>query len=518
MLKRMAALFLASCMLLSLCSCGDNPSSTSVADGSQATSAKDTLVVGLYSEPIDMNPHMQANQYSQMPKHQMYETLFITDGDGVMQPVLATGYEYVDDTTLIITLREGVQFHSGGEMTAKDVLFSLKLISESLNAQIATEHVDVENCKAINDYTVEIKMKEPFAAEINYLNWPLTAIVSEDGYSQIDGDYTKMSIGTGPYKLVEYVKDSHTSMTAFEGYWEEDKPYIQNLTFRVIAEDTTRSLELQSGGIDVATNLASMDVDSIENSPDTYVIRKPTFQTTYLFMNQNNKYLADYNVRKAILSAIDWKSAIEVAFGQRGEYSSSMLTDGVEGAVELNPIPYDPEAAKQILTDAGYQEGQIELNIYTNTLDVRVRLAEMIQGFLDQIGIKVNVVSLEASAFSAAYSAGEHDLLLMGFFASTGEPSRVMDYFTSDSVYKNVMNYQNKEFDNMVDTAMTTIDSDTRIKMYGDAQRLLYEDLMVYPIAVNVMLVGLQNNVQGLELDSLFECHEFKNVYFQNSI
>ena len=514
-MKRLLSALIALSLAVTLVGCGGGGSSSSQNVEVTGPSDPDTLTVGVYTDPIDLNPTNQNDQFSQMIKSQMYETLVTMDAEGNLQPNLATEWAYTDDYTLEIKLRQGVQFHTGGEMKASDVIFSLKLMSESSFANLATGHIDLEQTTAVDDYTVRIVMTDPFAAQINYFNWPLTAIVSEEGYNQINGDYSSQSIGTGPYQLVSYVKDSEVKMVGFDNYWEEGKPYIKNLNFRVIPEGTTRTLELESGGIDVATTLNIMDVDRLESSAATAVLKEPSYQMFYLFFNLDNEYLSDYNVRRAICMAVDWENAVPAAFGDSGVFEPAYVAEGVEGYIRMDPLPYDPEAAKQLLTDAGYSDGEITIEMITSNMEARVRLCEMIQASLGQIGINMEMTQMETSAFYNAYLGSEHDITMLGYFAMTGEAGKVLPYFQSDNIFNATMNWTNPEFDQLVSEAVTTIDTDTRVSLYEQAQQMIYDELVAYPILQNVLLVGTRSYVKGLELDPSFECHKFKNVYFE---
>ena len=514
---------LAIIMVVSLCACtGSSLAGDSLVDNvsdsatSPSTAGKDKLVVGAFLDPIDMNPHSQSDQASLQLKRQLYETLLAMDTDGNLVPELCTKWEWTDNTTLILKLREGVKFHSGGELKASDVLFSFKLMRESRYADVAVTFIDLDNSKALDDYTVEIKLTKPYAAQINYFNWSLTAIVSEEGYNQNNADYNKISIGTGPYKLVSYVKDSELVLNAFDEYWEEGKPIIPNLVFRIIPEETTRTLELESGGIDVALNLAETSVDRLKKNSNLMVLTQPCYQIGYNYFNLNNKYLSDYNVRKAIYMAVDWSSVVPAAFGPRGDFPDAFLAPGVEGSLKTDFLPtYDPEGAKQLLQDSGYTDGEIEFNMYTSNMEVRVKFCELMQAFLRDININMNVVVMETAAWQEAWLNSEHDMVNIGFYALTGEAGRVLFNWHSSNIFSSATNWHNPEFDKLVDEAMAEIDTSTRIKKYQDAHQMILDELVAFPFCQYNLLVGTRANVKGLVLDPSFERHQFKNVYFE---
>lgn len=535
--RRMLSIFLVAAMLFSLCACGgsgtEGGGETAAAGGDASSSdgsassgdtgassssggaAKDTLVVGAYSDPVDLNPQNQTSQYSQQVKCQMYETLVDMDNDGIIHPNLATEWEWEDDTILILKLRQGVKFHTGGEFTAEDVLFTFQKMRESDYAQLGVEYMDLEQTVALDDYTVKVVLTEAFPAQVNYFNWPLSAIVSKEGYEQAGGDFSKMSFGTGAYKLVSYVKDSEVVMEKHDGYWQEGQPHIPNLTFRIIPEETSRTLDLESGGIDVAINLSIMDVDRLEANPDMTVLRQPCYNMTNIFYNQlNNEALQDLNVRKALSMAVDWNAAIPASYGAGGDPATAYIAEGVEGYIGFDPLPYDPEGAKQLLEAAGYGEG-LTLDIYTTNMEIRVKLCEIMQAYFAEVGVTLNVVTLENAAFHDAFLNGEHDLMIMGYFGVTGEAGKVLTYFLSDNSFNATMHWKNAEFDALTKAAMSELDAETRIQQYRQAQQLIYDDMAAYPILQMVLLVGTRANVKGLTLNAPYEQHKYKDVYFE---
>lgn len=494
---------------------GSGTSSSETPSGPPAANPKkDTLVIGSYMDPTDLDPHNQNLQWSHTYKAQMYETLIIADSEGI-KPNLAESWEWKDDTTLIIHLKKGVQFHNGyGEMKASDVLFTIGLIRQSNYSSMAVSYVDLEKSSAPDDYTVELVLTSPFAAQMNYFNWPLTAIVSEAGYKDNNGDYSKVSVGTGPYKLVNWVKDSQVVMTKHDDYWEEGKPIIPNLTFRVIPEGTTRTLELESGGVDVSLTLSMVDVDRLEARNDTYVMRGPSMQMWQLFLNTKNEHLAKYNVRKAICMAIDWEPAIAASFGASGIPASSYLAPGVEGYVSFEHLPYDPDGARALLAQEGYKDGDINLTFYTSNTEVRTNFCEVIQAFLLDIGINAEVKPMEQAAFVDAYLASEHDMTHFGYTAVTMEAGKVLPYYQSNNIYNATISWKNQEFDDLVNRARVNINEQERVQQYIDAQKILFDSLASYPCMQPIILAGVRSNVTGFELEGSFEVHRFKNAYF----
>ena len=152
---------------------------------------------------------------------QIYETLFTKDDKGNLQPLLAESWNRDNDLTVTIKLRQGVKFHNGEELTADDVLFSLKRASTMGSSSPAVSSIDFEKSNAVDKYTVQLITKDVFVPMLDYLDWPLTAIFSRKAYEEANGDFAKCAIGTGAYKLKQYVSGDRIEFVAFDDYWGE---------------------------------------------------------------------------------------------------------------------------------------------------------------------------------------------------------------------------------------------------------------------------------------------------------
>jgi len=479
---------------------------------------KDTLIMAVRGDPPDWGPNSNNSQNFWALKKQIYETLVVFDKEGIVQPCLAESWEFADDLTLIFHLRKGVFFHNGEELKASDVLFSFKKISESKDASPGVANLDFEKTVAIDDYTVKVVTKQPFSTQIKYFEWPLTSISSEKAFNDSGGDYNADPLGaggTGPYTIVEFVPGDRVVLAAFEDYWEKGKPYVKNLIIRIITESTTRGLELESGGVDIALELNAVDITGLRDQVDTDVVLDPSAQTNYLSFQNTHKYINDPLIRKAIVYAIDWDTAVSAAFGDTGIRAIGFLAPSVEGfASDIKIIQYDPEMAKKLLIDAGYPDGFEGIKMYTDTVTERRNLAEIMQSYLADVGIGLELVSMEQAAYVTAYKNGEHDLMLFGLTATTGEPGKPFAFFTIGNSYENVWGWGNQEFTDLVSQASVTLDDTARNNLWHKAQEMLNEDLPMYPVYYRSIASGIRTNVKGFENNPSFESPLLKNVYF----
>ena len=162
---------------------------------------------------------------------QIYETLVVYDETGKLVPWLAEKWEYENDLTLVMHLRKGVKFHNGDTLKASDVMFSLKRTREDKTpAQMQVDQVDFDKSSVVDDYTIKIVTKTPYALQLPLLENPLSAIICERSYKESNKDFNKAPVGTGPYKVVEYRSGDSLKLQGFDQYWIPGQPYVKNVT------------------------------------------------------------------------------------------------------------------------------------------------------------------------------------------------------------------------------------------------------------------------------------------------
>lgn len=471
--------------------CGKSTGSESNAKAEK----KDTLVVAVSADGQDQNPHGSDNRSATRVKAQVYESLFFLTQDNQLKPCLATDYSWEDETTAIIKLRKGVKFHCGGEMKAEDVLFSLERVSESGQAAIV-EKIDFEKSEVIDDYTVRIVTKEPFAPLMTNLSYIATAIFSKKGYEEAKGDWSK-SIGTGPYIWGDWVTGSRQTLNAFEDYW--DKVGFKRIEFKVIPEATNRVIELETGACDLAYDVSAVDIERIEASEDIIMSRWLTNDVIILGYNTQIEPLNDPRVRKAIAMGFDRKVVWEVAYEKTGGIPTGFFEEHVPGAMSDIPLPgHDVAGAKELLAQAGYPDG-FEISIVTNTSSERMAIAEYLQNSLKDIGITLTINAMDSATVNDTLTvARTFELYMWSIFPATGDIDYALRVYHSDTPLSlNIMGYSNPEYDSLVDEASAEMDEAKRLELQRKAQEILYKDMPVDPLIVRERLYAHSNSIEG---------------------
>jgi peptide/nickel transport system substrate-binding protein len=516
--KRVIAILLAMTILV-LTGCGNGGSDTKSGTDSdgQIKSSKDTLIVALPSDPANFDPNSDSIQMVHAMKRQIYEPLIMRDNEGNLQPQLAESWEYEDDKTIIFHLRKGVKFHNGDELKASDVIFTYKRIADEVPAaQVAVNMIDFDKSMAIDDYTVKIATKDVYVPQLAYLEWPLTSIFSEKAYKESNGDFTKAPIGTGPYRLVDYISGDSYVFEAYEDYWDEGKPYMKNLIIRVISEAANRTIELETGGVDIIYEAPSTDIPRLSENDDITVYRDLSMNTNYLLIRTDHPPFDDVRVRQAVAYALDTDTAVKTAYKGTGVTAYGFISPNIEGfAEDVMPYEYNIEKAKQLLAEAGYPNG-FETTFHTDTTRERIDISEIFQNQLAKVGIKCKVISMEPVAYQAMFAQGEHNIMVYGLTTTTGEGDKALRWFHSEhTTGQSFVNWKVPEYDKLIDDAAKETDMEKRLELYRQAQQMLKDECVIIPTLHREILTAARNNVKGFENNFTFEAPSLKGVYIE---
>jgi len=522
--KRLIALLLVVMTLFVMTACGKGDTEVSNEDqktnelpnSTGITSSKEHLIVALPSDPANFDPNDNSIQMVHAMKRQIYEPLLMRDYEGNLQPLLAESWEFEDDKTIIFHLRKGVKFHNGDELKASDVIFSLKRVAEVPAAKAAVNMIDFEKSMAVDDYTVKIVTKDIYVPQLAYLEWPLTSIFCERAYKESGGDFTKAPIGTGPYKLTSYISGDSYEFEAFKDYWDTGLPYCKKLTMRVITEAANRTIELESGGVDIIYEAPSTDISRLEKNEEITVYRDASMNTNYLLIRTDHKPFDDVRVRQAVAYALDTKTAVKTAYKGTGVPAVGYISPNIEGfAEDVVPYEHNIEKAKELLAQAGYPDG-FETTFHTDTTRERVDISEIFQNQLAKVGIKCKVIAMEPVAYQAMFAQGEHNIMLYGLTTTTGEGDKALRWFHSGhTTGQYFVNWKNAEYDKIIDEAAKTLDVDKRLDLYKQAQQMLKDNCVVIPTLHREILTAARSNVKGFQNNITFESPSLKTVYFK---
>lgn len=448
-----------------------------------APEAKTELVIAITKDINSIDPHVLGNTLTSAVQANMYEWLIKRDADNNLIPGLADSWTQVDDTTWSFHLREGVQFHSGNPLTSADVQFSLMRIQGDQFTE-RSNYVQIKEVKIIDDANFEIITNGPDPALLNRISRLGSGILDSKLFQELgEEEYTRQVSGTGPYKLERWSKDSSIVMVKNDNYWGDD-PTWEKVTFRVIPEESTRTAELLTGGVDVALDISPAEVERVNSNPGTHVESFSTSRVLYWVVRTSTEGLNDVRVRQAIDYAIDDQMLIDTIYGGAGTPTQTIVAPGVFGSNPdlVGTCRYDLEKAKQLLADSGYEGLRFELASGNGQYLKDKELTELVAAMLDQAGFQVELNIMDTSRFTEIKNAREfHGLRMNGYSSSMSDAFKDLTPFSQENPVQ-LTDWHNAEFDQLFAESETMMDREQREANYRHMQELMDQELPVIPM------------------------------------
>lgn len=505
--SKLSAIAVAAALSLGLmagCSGGATNDAGSTANTGSSASGEKTFVYGTTGYGVEMgdaglNPHESFSGWSAV-RYGVGETLFKFSDAMEPQPWLAQGYEFLDNQTVQITLREDVDFTSGRHMDAeavKECLDDLIAVHDRAPSDLKIDTIEADG------YTLTIHTTEPCPAIVNYLCDPYGAIIDMEAGVSAD----KNVAGTGPY-VATAVSDTEITLTKNENYWDGE-PKVDTVVVRSITDGDTLTMALQSGELNATYGLPYASYSLFQN--DNYNISDcATSRAFFCEMNYDNAIMQDEAVREAIAMGVDKEGFVETLLNGRGAPAvgafPSSFTFGNDSVTAPN---YDPEGAKAVLEAAGWtdsdgdgireKDGQT-LTIRWLTYPGRQELpllAESVQATLKEIGFDVQVNST-ANHFEILKTDDWDVYASAMVLAPTGDPEFFFTSCCLDSSANNYGSYHSDELQTLAEQLHLEFDQDARAKLATQMQQVILDDY-AYLFASHLQMgIVSQSNVQGM--------------------
>lgn len=477
--------------------------------------SKDTIRMAIDREPASLDSAIYVTSWT--CQDQIYEGLVAYELDGNIVPCLAESFEQVDDVTWKFKLREDVYFHNGEHMTSADVLYSFKRAMSYPQAAAILSNLDPESFEAPDDYTFILKTRTPFAFVLENLCETYLSVINQKAVEDAGSpeEYGRAPIGTGAYKFVSWNPGDRITLTRNDKYWGE-KAKVENVILKIITENATRTIDLESGGCDINWLVSIEDYDRIANNGDTTLVMYSSGSFDYFPLNVGKDYFADKRVRQAFQYATDREVIWREAFGEEiSDFSSGPIAPGISGRNEnIKPYEYNPEKAKALLAEAGYPDGlESEFLMFAGSPDDII--ATLLKEQWADVGIKLNLKVVDSALINSLLNEGNY---YSGYLTARVQP---MDagfimwklFHSSNHGASNRSYIKDKELDAILDEIMVTFDKTKRDELAIKAQEMVNELACVISICHKRNLNGLRSNVRGYEASG-YRRPLLKKVYF----
>ncbi|GAA2179591.1 ABC transporter substrate-binding protein [Brooklawnia cerclae] len=489
---RALASALISVLVIVLAGCGQ--SSTETADRQ--------LVVGASVAPNSMDPSTSdAAAISQALLYNVYETLLKIDGDGQLQPLLASEWAVSPDgLTYTFTLRSQAKFSTGAPVNAEAVVTSVERIidDDAVLPVLKTQMEVVDSVRAVDDTTVEFVLKHPSN------NW-LYSMAERAGiiYEPTSlADLATTPVGSGPFVFSEWVKGDSVVLTRNESYWGTETR-LAGVTFKYYTDANALNAAMLSGSLDVLSNVAAPQaLDQFEDSRFT-VLEGTTTGEIVLGYNHQTPALQDLKVRQAINYAIDREALRDAVWAGKGPLIGSMVAPTDPWYEDLSgAYPYDPDKARELLAEAGIASGSLTLRLRVPTLPYATPAATYIASQLSEVGIQVQVDELEfpATWIDQVLQQSNYDMTIVAHVES-----RDISLWADPTYY---WHYDNAEFQQLLVEADEASTQTEQTALMKQAAQILSDDaaadfLWLLPnlVVTKSDVTGVQANAPSLSFD-----------------
>ena len=452
------------------------------------------------------------------------ETLVNVDSDFNLQPGLAESWKRLDDTTWEFKLKKGVKFHDGTDFNAEAVKWCFERTME--NSDSFASYTSIASVEVVDDYTVKFISSEPTGEIPEALTNVIAVIYAKSSVAE-DGEFLQ-PVGTGYFKYADFDVSTGTfKCDVFDEYWgEKPESSIQTRVVKAISDSSTRSLAVQNGEADIATDTPFSDLQTLKGNDDLTVKQFNTARTYFYSYNLNKDYLSDPNVRKALIYAINTEELVkDVLLGVGGVPHGIFMDDVKWNNPDVNAYGYDVEMAKKLLDDAGfvdsdndgireYKGEEVQLHIITGSRRPGNGLiVQATQGYFAAIGIDAVAEVLDGNVQSEAVNNGEFDLTLnsaaTGYIPSASYSLR--QYYHSESNNAKCIGYSNPELDKLIDECRNMEDSEEKNEVSRQAQMIAQDDVAIYTVALYGGVFVMNKDIEGFSYSAAV--HDFVVPY-----
>ena len=476
------------------------------------------------SDALTLDPHSQNQGVTHNFAHHIYETLVDRDIEGTLQARLATEWSVKEDdpTVWVFKLRPGVKFHDGADFTAEDVVFSLDR-ARSAKSNMRQLHAEVESVTAVDDLTVEVKMKGPSPLYPNNLtntfimdkDWSeKNDVVEVQDYAAGEDNYAvRNTNGTGPYTLESREVDVRSVLKVNPNHWAETKPEVTEIIYLPITDNATRIAALLSGEVDLVQDVPVQDIERLKSTSGVKVETGAENRIIYFGYRFGDAPLKSSNitdrnpindpkVREAMELAIDRDAIHKVVMRGQSVPAGIAMPPFVNGwTPELDAYPaVDLEKAKALLAEAGYPDGfTITLDTPNNRYVNDEAISQAVVGMLGRIGIKVTLASRPVAQHSPLVVGKESDFYLLGW----GVPTFDSAYVFNDLVHTETGNYgayngglySNPELDAKIESLGTETDLEKRNATIAEIWKVVKEDRVLLPIHNQMLAYAMKDGM-----------------------
>ncbi len=499
-----------------------------------------TIRIGNQGDALSMDPHSLNESLQLSVTGNIYEPLVGRDANLKLAPALATSWKQTSPTVWRFELRKGVKFHDGAPFTADDVLFSFERAGAD-GSDMKSYTNDIKEVRKVGDSVVEIETKAPFPILPDVISllfimnkkWAETnqAMRPVDRRKGIENAASFRANGTGPFRLRERQPNIKTSFVRNGNYWGKIEGNVINVEYTPIGNDSTRVAALLSGQVDVIEPVPLQDVARINAGGKTKVMQGPELRTIFLGMDQKRDELQysnikgknpfkDKRVRQAFYQAIDINGIQRTVMRGASKPTALMVGPGINGFDDAmnTRLPFDPEAAKKLLADAGYPNGfEVALNCPNDRYVNDGAICQAVAASLARVGVKINLQAETKGTYFPKILRRDTSFYMLGWTPGTYDSHNALNALMrcvddKGSGQFNLGSYCNPKVDELTLKIQSETDKPKRDALIKEAFKLHTDDIGHLPLHQQALAWGVASNVTLVQLADNFMPFRYMSV------
>ncbi len=462
-----------------------------------ASTAQDSspVNVAIVSDPVTLDPALMASFFELAVQYNIFEPLLHTTPELEIEPGLAS-YEMPDETTYILTLREGLTFHDGTTLDAEAVKFNFeRYLDDEIGSPRGSELGPLESVEVTGPLEVTLTLSAPYAPLLQVLANRAGMMVSPTAVEELGEDFASQPVGAGPYRVVNWTPNSELSLEAFDDYWR-GTPDIDRVVFRPIPDETVRINNLRSGTVQLIDGVAPQLIPQIEREDSLSLKESPGLAFNAFSFNTTREPFDNADIRRAFSMAIDPQVIIQSAYFGAATPAFGAIPPSIEWAYDdsLEAPRDDADGARAMLEEAGIQT-PLSVEITVTNSPIHVRIAQILQAQVSNAGFEVSINQIDSTSLITVLRERTSDLTMSPWSGRSDPDGNIFNYFTIDGP-NNFPGWENEEVDRLLNEARTETNQTARAELYAQAQQIIADEA---PLLFLVFPQMLQASVTDLD-------------------
>lgn len=457
------------------------------------------VVAAIVDKPVNMDP-AYSQLYSSMQVYQnIFNSLVYVDAEYNFLPGLAESWTQIDPVTWEFKLVENAMFHNGEPFTSRDVAYTVERTLDPEQAfPNAASLQFIDSVQTDGDYTVRFNLKYPWGSFLAEMAIWLE-IVNEKAINSADPKLNP--IGTGPFKMTEWVQDDHIRLDRWENYHVPDRPYLDTVIFRSISDDTVRLTGLQTNELQWVQQVPMQKVESLreDSSDEIAVTEGRPFLPDFFYLNASRAPFDDVRVRQAVAACLNRDEIVQVAYFGQAKPSTEVAPDISPFYTGRNPWEGGPdyEKAKSLLAEAGMEDLTFDFDGQPQ-VPTQIRIAQVIQQQLSNAGITMNIQNYESGEWITRLNTKEYTATV-SYYSVTIDPAQFYNRKLRSTSAGNNIGYASEEMDQLLDNWVSEADLELRAAAYDEVVAWIHEEAALLSLDHQLVQYWSRSNLHGIE-------------------